>query len=151
MKRDAAIFILPARGLDIEIAQGNFAGVSGRQIKESLADDSVISDFQLTAILEYEKGRRLRRIGIRHGSIVSRGGVRCGNVSHRGNIGIGAVTAAVEDGRTTLIVVIRAVVNIILRCARVDCVGNRDGVNQGKAICGMVMAVRAAVVVARYV
>jgi hypothetical protein len=81
--------------------------------------------------------------------------VRCGNVSHRRNVGIGAVTAAVEDGGAALIVVIRAVVSVIIRCAircaHVDGVWNRDGVNQGKAIFGMVMAVMAAIVVARHV
>jgi hypothetical protein len=155
LKGDAAVFILPACGLEIEIGERNFAGVPGREIKESLADDSIVTDFQLAAILEYEKRGRLRRIGIRHGGIGSRGGVRRGNVSHWRDIGIGAGSSAVEDGGTALIVVIRAVISVIIRCAircaHVDCVGNRHGVNQGKPIFGMVMAVRAAVTVARHV
>ena len=150
MKRDAAIFILLARGFQIEIGKGNFASVSGRQIKESLADDGVISDFQLVSILEYEDGWLLRRVGIGNGDIRSLSRVRCGNVSHWRDIGIGAVTAAVEDGGTALIVIIRAVVSviIIIRCAHVDGIRNRDGVDKGKAIVGTMMAVRAAVVVA---
>jgi hypothetical protein len=151
LKRDAAVFILPARGLEIEIRKGNFAGVSGREVKESLADDSVVSDFQLASVLEYEKGRCLRRVGSRNGDVPSLARVRWGNVPYWRDIGIGARSSAVEDGGTALIVVIRAVVGVILGCAHVDGIRNRDGVDKGKAIFGTVTAVRAAVVVARHV
>src|ERR1700688_784502 len=89
LKRDAAIFVLLAGGIEIEVGQRNLVNTAGRQIKESLVLDGVVSSFHLVTILEDQHDRFLRRIGlgIRVRSICTLRRVRSGNVFYRGNVG----------------------------------------------------------------
>src|ERR1700726_1649894 len=92
LKRDAAIFVLLAGGFEIEVGERNFVNAAGRQIKEGLALDGVVSKFHLVTILEDQHDRFLRRIGL--GIRVRSSGklrrVRSGNVFYRGDVGSGS-------------------------------------------------------------
>ena len=86
MKRDAAIVVLFAGGIEIEVGERDSARVAEREIKEGCADDGVVSELDLAAVLEHEDGRFLRRFGIGCRGIGSRSGVRSGKIFWRSNV-----------------------------------------------------------------
>src|ERR1700687_529795 len=143
LKRDAAIFVLLAGGLEIEVGQRNFVNAASRQIKECLALDGVVSNFHLVTILEDQHDRFLRRIGlgIRVRSIGKLSRVRSGNVFYRGNVGSGSRSAAIENCGTALIVRILARISFVVCSVEVGCVGDRYGIKHGRIAIAMVSVI----------
>ena len=148
MKADATIVVLLARGLEIKSGERDFADVSGGKIKQSLADDGVVSQFQLATVLENQQGRFLRRIGNRNRSIRRVARVMWGSIVHRRNVGRGAGSSTVEDGGPALVVVIPAGVGVLIRGADADGVGDGDGKDYRRSGCPIVMTAMMAVGVA---
>jgi len=150
LKNDAAIVVLLACGLEIEIGESDSARVAGCQIKEGRADDGVVSEFELAAVLKDEESRLLGRFGIGCGVIILicsgiLSGVGLRDIFDRRNVGSGTRSATVEDGGTSLVVgvaVVRAcaragvvviiVIVVVVSCAEVDGVWDRDGVHRGR-------------------
>ena len=72
LEGDAAIIVQLLRGVNIEIGECDLPGMAGRQIKKSLANDGIVSDFELATVFEHEHSRilrRLRRRRIRYGAL----------------------------------------------------------------------------------
>lgn len=147
MKADATIVVLLARGLEIKSGERDFADVFGGKIKQSLADDGVVSQFQLATVLENQQGRFLRRIGNHSRSIRRVVRVKWGSIVHRRNVGRGAGSSTVEDGGTALVVVIPGV-GVLIRGADADGVGDGDGIDYRRRGCPIVMTAMMAVGVA---
>jgi hypothetical protein len=122
-----SVFVLPACRVEIEIGERNPARVSWSEVEKCFADDGIVSDFEIMAVFEDEQSRRLRRLG--DFAIGVQRAVRAGSIAGRRNIGVGAGTAAIEDGRPTLIVRLAVIARIIVACA-----GQIDGVWNGNRI-----------------
>src|SRR6266568_2659667 len=122
LKGDAAIIVLLAGGFEIEVGEGDSAHMPGRQIKKSHADDGVVSEFQFATVFEDEKGRFLRRVGIRRGHVVIvilNNYARHGSISYWRDVGSCSGTASVENRGTSVVVgvaVIGVVVVDVIRC-----------------------------------
>jgi hypothetical protein len=146
LKRDAAIFILLAGGLEIEVGERYFVNAAGRQIKERLALDSVVSNFHLVTIFEHKHDRFLRRVGLGgwDRSIGKLRRVRSGNVFDWGNVGSGSGSAAIENSGTALIIWIVARISLVVCCIEVGCIGHgdRDGVKHRRSAIAMVVITR---------
>src|ERR1700722_2962758 len=56
LESDAAGIVLALGGLEVEVGEGDFAGVSGGEIEEGCADDGVVSDFESVTVLEDQRG-----------------------------------------------------------------------------------------------
>ena len=114
MKGYAAIIVLLAGSLQIEISERDFAGMTRRQIKNSLAEDGVVSDFQLATIFEYKYGRLRRWLGSLGGGIVPLTGRRWRKIFDWGNIRAGARSASVENRGTSKVFVIFIFIGVLI-------------------------------------
>ena len=63
LETHAAVVVLFAGRVEIEIGDGHLAGVSGRQIEESVADDGVVFKFDFATVFENEQSGYLGRLG----------------------------------------------------------------------------------------
>src|SRR5437868_6166777 len=78
LERYAALVVLFASGLEVQIPDCEFVTVSGREVEQRLAEDGVIRDLQRASVFENQKRRRQRRIRLDGGSLFpcTFGGVR---------------------------------------------------------------------------
>src|ERR1700721_1226768 len=124
-----------------------------RQIKNSLAEDGVVSDFQLATIFEYKYGRLRRWLGSLGGGIVPSTGRRRRKIFDWGNIRVGARSASVENRGTPKVFVffifIGVLIIIILCGTCVDGVRNR--VHQARREIGIVGVMMTVLTVARHI
>ena len=107
LEGDAVGVVLVLGGREVEVGEGDFAGVSGGEIEQGCADDGVVSDFDGVAVFEDESGRFGRGSGGGRVGVVESSGI---NVSLGRDVGFGAVSAAIEDGGTSLIVGVAGIV-----------------------------------------
>src|SRR4029077_8892430 len=69
LERYAALVVLLTRSLHVQIPDGEFVPVSGREVEKRLAEDGVIRDLHRASVLENQKRRRQRRIRLDGGSL----------------------------------------------------------------------------------
>ena len=110
LERYAALVVLLAGGLEVQIHDGEFVPSSGREVEQRLAKDGVICDFHGAPVLKNQKRRRQRRIRLYGRSFLPGpfGGVRGRGIFHRGHIRAGAGAAAIEHCRAALVVGVSA-------------------------------------------
>src|SRR6266576_814444 len=78
LERYAALVVLFAGGLEVQIPDGEFVTVCGRDVEQRLGEDGVIRDLQRASVFENQERRRQRRIRLDGGSLFpcTVGGVR---------------------------------------------------------------------------
>jgi hypothetical protein len=107
LERYAALVVLLAGGLEIEIHNGDFAAMPGGEVKHRGTEDGVICDFYRATVFEDQKRGRERRIRIYSRSLFllrPLGSVRGRKFFHRRNVGAFSAAAPIEHGRSTLVV-----------------------------------------------
>jgi hypothetical protein len=128
--------IFPASGLEIQILQRNFAGVARSHIEKSLADNRVIPDFELMAVLEDEQGG-LQGIGSGRRVVAAFCRVSGRNIPRWWHVRSLPGAPPVKYRRAALIVGVRLAgigVCIILGLANVDRVGKRNSISDRRNI-----------------
>jgi hypothetical protein len=103
--------------------------VSGREVEKRLAENGVIRDLHRASVLENQKRRRQRRIRLDGGSLFPHTfGAVCGwSIFRRRYVRARAGTAAIEHGRTALVVcvVVGGFLLLVVRRGAFNCVGHR--------------------------
>jgi len=142
LKADAAIVVVFAGGFEVEVGEGDSAGVTWREIEEERADDGVVSEFQLVTVFEDEQGGLSRLLGRSCGHVRIAGRVRRGNRVDRRDVGVFARSATIEDGGPALVVSVIVGVGILIRSAGVDgiCIGNGVSIYpRARGVAGVLM------------